>query len=231
MRTKGFTLIELLVVIAIIAILAAILFPVFARARAKAQQTSCLSNLKQMAVAAQAYAQDYDEKNVAVYRWTNGGAWLWWWGDMIQPYIRNYQILLCPSAQFPGWTANRPNVVGVPSPLNCSYAMPDMWVDQNNYYIAPVPNSPVGNIQDPTGTIWICDSLAADLVGGNTNYSPVTRLLDETDLSTTGVLAGNRGGRMVAERHNDGFDAAFADGHAKFIRRSNPGMWTSILND
>jgi prepilin-type N-terminal cleavage/methylation domain-containing protein len=58
---KGFTLIELLVVIAIIAILAAILFPVFARAREKARQTSCVSNLKQVALASLMYTQDYDE--------------------------------------------------------------------------------------------------------------------------------------------------------------------------
>ena len=70
----GFTLIELLVVIAIIAILAAILFPVFAQAREKARQTSCLSNLKQIGTAAMMYAQDYDERYMAVYRLANDGS-------------------------------------------------------------------------------------------------------------------------------------------------------------
>jgi len=64
MRTKGFTLIELLVVIAIIAILAAILFPVFARAREKARQTSCLNNVKEMGLAAVMYSSDFDESLV-----------------------------------------------------------------------------------------------------------------------------------------------------------------------
>ena len=68
----GFTLIELLVVIAIIAILAAILFPVFAQAREKARQVACLSNAKQMGTAAMMYAQDYDEQLMEIYRCQNG---------------------------------------------------------------------------------------------------------------------------------------------------------------
>ncbi len=72
MRRKGFTLIELLVVIAIIAILAAILFPVFARAREKARQTSCLSNLKQLSLGVLMYAQDYDERLPMLYFNTGG---------------------------------------------------------------------------------------------------------------------------------------------------------------
>jgi prepilin-type N-terminal cleavage/methylation domain-containing protein/prepilin-type processing-associated H-X9-DG protein len=108
MRRRGFTLIELLVVIAIIAILAAILFPVFARAREKARQASCSSNLKQLALAFLMYAQDYDEKlpgqNLAHYpggptAYPNDAccverniAWA-----ITQPYIKNAQVLLCPS--------------------------------------------------------------------------------------------------------------------------------------
>src|SRR5579871_4466808 len=95
----GFTLIELLVVIAIIAILAAILFPVFAAAREKARQTACLSNLKQVGLAAQMYAQDYDENFVHTEL---GGdvsdANERYWGDMLQPYLTSWQVLVCPSA-------------------------------------------------------------------------------------------------------------------------------------
>lgn len=96
MKTRGFTLIELLVVIAIIAILAAILFPVFARAREKARQTSCLSNLKQIGLALQMYAQDYDMLLPLAneYPGTDGPPGLY---DVIEPYVKNEQIFRCPS--------------------------------------------------------------------------------------------------------------------------------------
>ena len=95
-RRRGFTLIELLVVIAIIAILAAILFPVFARAREKARQTSCLSNMKQLGLAFMMYAQDYDETLIPL---ANGGYGIarYRWTTLIDPYVKNQQILTCPS--------------------------------------------------------------------------------------------------------------------------------------
>src|SRR5579864_2193556 len=106
---SAFTLIELLVVIAIIAILAAILFPVFAQAREEARATSCLSNTKQMALAQLMYAQDYDE---SIVPWrscntipTTGGAGPscttaleevpYIWTNLLQPYIKNYNIFFC----------------------------------------------------------------------------------------------------------------------------------------
>ncbi len=100
MRTRGgFTLIELLVVIAIIAILAAILFPVFAKAREKARQTSCLSNIKQIGLAFAQYTTDYDE---CTPDWGNDVNRIFDtevnWGGQIMPYIRNYQLFACPSA-------------------------------------------------------------------------------------------------------------------------------------
>jgi prepilin-type N-terminal cleavage/methylation domain-containing protein/prepilin-type processing-associated H-X9-DG protein len=111
-QRKGFTLIELLVVIAIIAILAAILFPVFAQARARARAISCVSSIKQWGTAAFMYIQDYDERFPRFYRaipnynpnagysydtgWNKGG---YYWHEAIYPYIKNYQSLLCTEAQ------------------------------------------------------------------------------------------------------------------------------------
>ena len=90
-KRHGFTLIELLVVIAIIAILAAILFPVFARAREKARQSSCLSNVKQIGTGLLMYAQDYDEVLPA---FSFAGIQ---WNTLLQPYVMNEQIFKCPS--------------------------------------------------------------------------------------------------------------------------------------
>src|SRR5690606_17877441 len=109
-RKNAFTLIELLVVIAIISILAAILFPVFARARENARRTSCLSNLKQIGLGIMMYVQDYDEKyppyqtpNAATppggwqSNWQENTAEVWIWQQIIQPYTKSMQVFVCPS--------------------------------------------------------------------------------------------------------------------------------------
>src|SRR5687767_15125697 len=90
----GFTLIELLVVIAIIAILAAILFPVFAQAREAARKTSCLSNLRQIGQSVVIYQTDFE----AYPMYAIGGVNSYRWYDQLQPYIRNAQVFICPSA-------------------------------------------------------------------------------------------------------------------------------------
>jgi prepilin-type N-terminal cleavage/methylation domain-containing protein/prepilin-type processing-associated H-X9-DG protein len=131
-RNKGFTLIELLVVIAIIAILAAILFPVFAQAREKARQASCLSNLKQLTLGWVMYAQDYDE-SFPQWKWDqmyaagsvspNNAASLW--VNAIYPYVKNAQVYNCPSDArgitakdaFGGWFTFDDTLIGFQQPL------------------------------------------------------------------------------------------------------------------
>ena len=146
MSRHGFTLIELLVVIAIIAILAAILFPVFAKAREKARQSSCLSNVKQLMVAVLSYAQDYDEMLPGYYfsGVTNTSADQWF--EVLTPYMKNTGILVCPSANTvnPGYGWNyRWISYGVRDPAYTVTSLGELTApsttvilsDSNQYYV------------------------------------------------------------------------------------------------
>jgi prepilin-type N-terminal cleavage/methylation domain-containing protein/prepilin-type processing-associated H-X9-DG protein len=154
MSKKGFTLIELLVVIAIIAILAAILFPVFARARGKARQTSCLSNEKQLGLAFMMYADDYDETYPMSYYYQNGAnssnGYVQWSG-LISPYVKNWGLFVCPEHKVKGWAPTcftTPPIYPPPgqTPLNgsqdiqaprLSYVANELMIPRKKYATVP----------------------------------------------------------------------------------------------
>jgi prepilin-type N-terminal cleavage/methylation domain-containing protein/prepilin-type processing-associated H-X9-DG protein len=205
-RTKtGFTLIELLVVIAIIAILAAILFPVFARAREMARQASCQSNLKQLGLAIAQYSVDYDGKM------PGSGGWAWptgvtdasmQWQYVIYPYVKNRQVYTCPSS------GNR--VV--------SYAQNNWCMNGPDYGINEASiEAPADTVQ--LGESWCCDTTAynagnADQVFRNADYT----LWDDWNRYAA-ANPGDWGDRNP--RHNGRSNFLFADGHVKSYTMKN----------
>ena len=210
MKRSGFTLIELLVVIAIIAILAAILFPVFAKAREKARQSSCLNNMKQIGLACMQYAQDYDERYPAgdsvawgdfVYpNYPRGG-----YVDAIYPYVKNVQVFMCPSDSTRDCLANA-NVGGAHQ-FNSS-VLPGSYPNQElsymyNYYLTP---NAASFYQYPAETAMVTEGIQRPYVYVN---------------AATGMLDGTNARMIGGCRHNEGMNLNFLDGHAKWFRANN----------
>lgn len=193
MRRKGFTLIELLVVIAIIAILAAILFPVFARAREKARQTSCLSNLKQLGMAVVMYAQDYDE-TLPSYRLASSspGCQINWW-NQITPYVKNAQVLICPTvAQTGGGYGS-----------NLGHSMPCGR------------QLTLAQIRRPAQTMALIDS---GLDGCTTQDGIESSSAWHAQCPVCQYCVRLMYGCGASPRHNGGANGAFVDGHAKWYK-------------
>jgi prepilin-type N-terminal cleavage/methylation domain-containing protein/prepilin-type processing-associated H-X9-DG protein len=205
---RGFTLIELLVVIAIIAILAAILFPVFSQVRDKARSSSCLSNCRQIGMAFMMYAQDYEENlplttfPVASNSWT----------DTVQAYIRNRGIFRCPSDGSTNWDTP---LSGESDVRRASYFL-NAWMAGSNSY------GRLSTVSSPASVIYMAES--ADNVTrdhfhpfhwgapSERNSAFMQSLTWDTPRGCTRELA--------LERHQGGFTVAYADGHAKWVKWS-----------
>ena len=224
---RGFTLIELLVVIAIIAILAAILFPVFARAREKARQTSCLSNIKQLMLGIIMYQQDYDERNVNLFLIRAGSPWpcpavdqslpddgltIWAysWRAVIQPYVKNRQLGICPSQ--PDNSGQR---------QGCTDRAWRQTREGYGYNMTNVSGRPDGQplswFLKPANTIALADvnccGKACFAVSCCVGSGPLPlSAFTQADLDAV------RWDGIVSTRHNEGANFAFYDGHAKWRR-------------
>ncbi len=198
----GFTLIELLVVIAIIAILAAILFPVFAKAREKARQTSCLSNVKQLSTAMMMYAQDYDERLPYQYFEDNRAIWC-----TLVPYVKNWGVFTCPS----GTSAPKVWVYTPGLETNWIYLQLSYACCQHHYPYRVVYNHlasflSLGDIKRPAEVAWLFES-----TGLLTAQAYVYCSTCVTNYGTPDYM------RQTSDVHNQGSNCAFLDGHAKWV--------------
>lgn len=222
---KGFTLIELLVVIAIIAVLAAILFPVFAQAREKGRQASCMSNLHQIGLATLQYVQDYDDTLFPFFENDSNGVRFWdGFTDFstgfpptyrenqgfLQPYMKNTQIEDCPTA-----AGIVPFAVDVANGIPC-------WAAYGiNFNLLPYSNGTysglaVAQVSAPADTVFMADAMA---------FKPNP----PTEMQRTNQLvppSGNASGSLHG-RHNGMANVLWLDAHVKAAKPVLPTTQTS----
>ena len=188
-QKQGFTLIELLVVIAIIAILAAILFPVFARARDNARKSTCQSNVKQLSLALLQYVQDYDERFGLAGGYNGDNTWARQWPIAIEPYLKNTGVLVCPNNPRGGAVT----YWGQPLPVEPSYGA-----------LSGLEFQSLAQVAQPADKILIMDSQHHEVPDWNrAQYSK--RCAAQCTTPTTGDAP-----------HMNGVNVGFVDGHVKW---------------
>jgi prepilin-type N-terminal cleavage/methylation domain-containing protein len=219
MKSKGFTLIELLVVIAIIAILAAILFPVFAQAREKARQTQCVNNGRNWATAVQMYLQDYDERfPIAIYRSRNraGQECEYTMMTAVEPYIKNRDTLRCPSDPQPmNFHDGARGLPGVGASggectemrelsymFNFELAKPGEHPLNTEWRTNPKPSATLAQVPFPAETSVVFDAHLVVVFNGTCGSAIGMGLIDTA----------------IQARHQELVETNFVDGHAKVVR-------------
>ena len=236
---SGFTLIELLVVIAIIALLAAILLPVFSTAREMARRASCASNEKQMGIALVAYSQDYDEVMAPFSLGTGylgfmgyGGGDGPRWADMIYPYVKSMSVFNCPDgtsqmAILAGGSYFDINqyAYGYVTPSNAS---------QPQYGIAGMA---LAAIQDPSGSVMVEEDGRQDAGEDQESIGRCIPNTSDTEITLADRINGMRHTNASATDYIDqALNLIYADGHVKWMRIVDtfppyPNQWTTTAGD
>jgi len=233
-RGAAFTLIELLVVIAIIAILAAILFPVFGRARENARRSSCQSNLKQISLGIKQYTQDYDEKFPQAVSTYDGLDAPLGWADGVQPYIKTYQIMQCPS---------EPNEQSQAAKAS-DFGYSDYWYNASLSWngSATAPDYSVGvteaQLSYSSLTVMLGDGgdrNARYRCNGFESETSPSASVPTLSGATPGVATNlGRTASLTADgstRHLNGINLAFADGHVKWSKGNTATSKTNVKGD